>query len=133
MSKDLTVAQLERLLNKRRARLEALTQRRDSLLKQLARVDEQIAAIGGLPAEGQKVRRKRKRPKNTMTLLQAVTDVLGQHKKGITLKELAQKIRQKGYKTVSTNFENTIYQIIYNNRDKVAHDAKTKTYRLKLG
>jgi hypothetical protein len=131
MSSDLTVSQLERLLERKRARLEKLQHRRDQLLRQLARVDAQIASIGGARPLERTGRPKRKRPRNSMTLLQAVVDVLGQNKKGITLKQLAAKILEKGYKTASANFENTIYQIIYNNRDKVVHDGKTKTYRLK--
>lgn len=131
MPKDLTVAQLERLLEKKRIHLESLIQRRAKLQKQLAKIEISIASIGGTVREGKKPRRGRKRPKNTKTLFQAVSEILTHNKKGITLKELAAKIIESGYKTGSANFENTVYQIIYNNRDKVAHDAKTKTYRLK--
>lgn len=131
MAKDLTVAELERLLVKKRVRLESLIQRRAMLQKQLAKVEASIVAIGGVAREGRKLRRGRKRPKNTKTLFQAVSEALAHNKKGITLKELAARILEGGYKTGSTNFENTVYQIIYNNRDKVVHDAKTKTYRLK--
>jgi hypothetical protein len=131
MPKDLTVAQLERMLEKKRVRLENLVQRRAKLQKQLAKLEVSIVSIGGAVREGGKPRRGRKRPKNTKTLFEAVSEVLSHNKKGIPIKELAAKILEGGYKTRSANFENTVYQIIYNNRDKVAHDAKTKTYRLK--
>lgn len=131
MAKDLTVAQLEQMLEKKRVKLQKLVQRRAALQKQLAKVEASIVSIGGVIRDERKSRRKRKRPRNTKTLFQAVSDVLSHHRKGVTLKELAAKILETGYKTGSTHFENTIYQIIYNNRDKVVHDPKTKTYRLK--
>jgi hypothetical protein len=131
MARDLTVAQLERMLERKRSRLEKLIVQRGKLRRQLAQVEVQIAAIEGAVRKGVKSRRVRKRPKNTRTLLQAVTDVLSENKKGLRLKELAARIVSSGYKTASTNFENTVYQIIYNNQEKVAHDPKTRTYRLK--
>ncbi|MSR58394.1 MAG: hypothetical protein EXS05_12070 [Planctomycetaceae bacterium] len=131
MAKDMTVAQLERLLQKKRTNLDSLEQRRSRLQKKLKQLDSRIALIGGVVREGRKPRRGRKRPKNTQTLLQALSQVLTHNKKGLTLKELADKILEGGYKTASTKFQNTVYQVIYNNQDKVAHDAKTKTYRLK--
>ncbi|HTI52176.1 MAG TPA: hypothetical protein VL475_14535 [Planctomycetaceae bacterium] len=131
MPKEMTVTQLERMLERKRRHLESLIQRRNKLRRELAQLEARIVAVGGAPSEERKPRRGRKRPKNTKTLLAAVSEVLSQNKKGVPLKELAAKILEGGYKTASENFENTIYQIIYNNRDKVAHDPKTKTYRLK--
>lgn len=131
MAKEMTVAQLERLLQKKRTRLDSLEQRRKQLLKQLQQVDERIAQLGGVVRDARQPRRGRKRPKNAQTLLQAMSQVLATNKRGLTLKDLSAKILEMGYKTASSNFENTVYQIIYNNQGKVAHDPKTKTYRLK--
>ena len=47
MPKDLTVAQLERMLEKKRVRLENLVQRRAKLQKQLAKLEGSIVSIGG--------------------------------------------------------------------------------------
>lgn len=129
MATNLTVAQLERLLDRQRAKLERLLRRRATLQRQLAQVERSIAAIGGALEESP--RKKRKRPRNDRTLLQVVTEVLTGNKKGLTLKDLARQVLETGYKTGSANFENTVYQIVYNNSDKIQHDAKTKTYRLK--
>jgi RNA polymerase-interacting CarD/CdnL/TRCF family regulator len=131
MPKDLSVAQLERLLEKKRVKLEGLIKRRARLQKELAKVEGGIVSIGGIVREGRKPRRGRKRPKNTKTLFKAATEALTNNRKGLTLKELAAKIVEGGYKTGSSNFENTVYQIIYKNRATIAHDPKTKTYRLK--
>jgi hypothetical protein len=131
MSKNLTVAQLEKILQKRRAKLDALIAKRTRLLKQLAQLEAQIVAIGGVVAEQARTRTARRRPKNTKTLIVAVRDVLSQHKKGLTLRDLAEKLLASGYKTSSTNFQNTLYQCLYHNSDKLAHDPKNHTYRLK--
>lgn len=132
MKKELSVAQLERMLDKKRQRLDALLRRRDELQRQLEQVENQIATLGGASAISKGRRpRARKRPRNSKTLLQAMMEILAQHKRGLPLRDLAAQIVASGYKTSSRDFENTVYQIIYNHQDKVAHDPKTKTYRLK--
>src|SRR5262245_42533355 len=109
MAKDLTVAQLERILQKRKAKLESLIQKRTRLQKKLAQLEQQIIAIGGDVGVPGKARRPRRRPRNPKTLIVAVSEVLGQHKKGLTLRDLAGKLLESGYKTTSTNFQNTLY------------------------
>jgi hypothetical protein len=132
MANDLTVVQLERILERKRSRLDGLLKRRERLQKQLSSVEGRINAIGGNRLEGgTKTRKVRKRPKNDRPLIAVVIDVLGQHKKGLTLKELSAKVLETGYKTYSDKFENTVYQCLYNNSAKLAHDAKTHTYRVK--
>src|SRR6188768_3453955 len=118
MKKELSVAQLERMLDKKRQRLDALVRRRDELQKQLVQVEGQIAALGGAGAIAKGRRgRSRKRPKNTKTLLQAMIEILSQQKRGLPLRDLAAQIVASGYKTSSRDFENTVYQIIYNHQD----------------
>jgi len=129
MAKEFTVAQLERILLRKKTALEKLLRQRTQLQKKLAQVERRIVEIGG--AEGGKPRPPRRRPKNPQTLLVAVTQMLAQHKKGLTLRDLANKLLASGYKTSSTNFQNTLYQCLYHNSDKLAHDAKNHTYRIK--
>jgi len=129
MAKDLTVAQLERILLRKKTTLENLLRQRTQLQKKLAQVERRIVEIGG--GEGTKPRTPRRRPKNSKTLLVAVTEMLSQHKKGLTLRDLASRLLASGYKTSSTNFQNTLYQCLYHNSDKLAHDAKNHTYRIK--
>ena len=131
MARDYTVAQLERILARKKASLDKLLRQRSQLQKKLAQVERKIVEIGGMVEEGRAARRVRKRPKNVKTLLASVIDVLGPHKKGLTLRELAEKLLASGYKTSSANFQNTLYQCLYHNSDKLLHDAKTHTYRIK--
>jgi hypothetical protein len=131
MAKEYTVAQLEKILLKRKAKLESLIQQRNRLQKKLVQVEERILAIGGVVRDGQKGKRTRRRPKNAKTLIVAVSEILSQNKKGLSLRDLASKLLASGYKTASTNFQNTLYQCLYHNTDKLVHDAKSHTYRLK--
>jgi len=132
MNAELSVAQLERLLDSKRSQLDSLYRRREKLQKELQEIEQQIVAVGG----GEGVRRGnkgRKRPKNEKTLLQVVLEVLATStsKKGMGLGEISQKVLETGYKTGAYKFENTVYQCLYNNSDKINHDLSTRTYRLK--
>jgi hypothetical protein len=129
MAKEFTVAQLEKILVRKRAALEKLLRQRTQLQKKLAQVERRIVEIGG--GDGGQPRPPRRRPRNPKTLLVAVTEMLGQHKKGLTLRDLANKLLASGYKTSSTNFQNTLYQCLYHNSGRIAHDAKNHTYRIK--
>ena len=131
MARDYTVAQLEKMLHKKKAMLDKLLRQRSQLQKKLAQVEQRIIEIGGPAGEGRAARTVRRRPKNAKTLLVAVNDVLAHHKKGLTLRELAAKLLASGYKTSSANFQNTLYQCLYHNSDKLAHDAKSHTYRIR--
>jgi hypothetical protein len=130
MEKRYTIAQLEKILVKRKARLEDLVQRRNRLQKRLCHLERQIVAIGGVIPEGSNGRQFRRRPRNGKTLIQAVSETLAQHNNGLSLRALANKVLESGYKTSSTNFPNTLYQCLYHS-DKLVHDAKAHTYRLK--
>ncbi len=130
--KEYTVAQLEKMLLRRKAALDHLTRKRAQLQKKLAQVERRIVAIGGGREEPGEGRAPRRRPKNPKTLLAAVTEMLTQHKEGLRLRDLAQRLLESGYRTSSTNFQNTLYQCLHNNSDKIAHDAKAHTYRCRV-
>jgi hypothetical protein len=131
VGKNLTVTQLERMLLRKTTVLEKLRRQRALLEKKLAHVERRIVEIGGVARERGTERVPRRRPKNPMTLLAAVIEMLGQHKKGLSLRELAGKLLDSGYKTSSTNFQNTLYQCLYHNSGKILHDAKAHIYRIK--
>ena len=128
MAKGLTIRQLENTLRKRKLLLDRLKKRRDRLLKELSQLEKQIAEVGG-NLQGR--RRKSRRPRNSKTLLTAVTETLAKRKKGLTLKDLAKTVLDAGYKTSSRNFENTLYQTLYHNSATITHDHETRTYSLR--
>lgn len=123
----LTVAELERILLRRKQELEGLIRRRDRLREELAALDRRIAELqGSRPPTPVAVRR----PRNTVSLRQTVVDLLSSAGEGFTLAQLADKILETGYQTSSQNFRNVLYQCLYN-MPQVFHDEATGTYKLR--
>ena len=125
VASDLTVADLERILNSRRTILRDLNKRRSKIKKELEKVDAEIRALTGTDG----IRRGR-RTRNKQSLRLLVLELLSKNKKGYSLADLTQTILDSGYKTASTNFRNVLYQCLYN-ANGVYHDEATGTYRLK--
>jgi IS30 family transposase len=124
-SPDLTVAELERMLNARKTALRDLLKRRAKVQKELDKVDAEIQILTGTT-----VRRRGPRTKNKRSLRETVLELLKKNKKGYSLAELSRIILDSGYKTTSTNFRNVLYQCLYNTPG-VYHDESTGTYRFK--
>jgi IS30 family transposase len=124
-SPDLTVAELERMLNARKTALRDLLKRRAKVQKELDKVDAEIQILTGTTA-----RRRGPRTKNKHSLRETVLELLKKNKKGYSLAELSRIILDSGYKTTSTNFRNVLYQCLYNTPG-VYHDESTGTYRFK--
>ena len=132
-NRQLSVIQLQRLLERRSSELTRLERTRVKLRKQLANVEGKITAVGGAESArkaGPKRRKGHKRHKNEKSLKVLVTEILGQSKKGLTLKQLTDKVLSTGYKTSSSNFPNTVYQAVYNS-EGVSFDEASGLYRAK--
>lgn len=128
---EMTVAQLEQALLKKKGKLETLLARRDKLQRQLDKVQRQIGGLAGRSEEGGGTqRRKRRRPRNAKSLRTIVMDLLGKSKKGLSISELRERVEQTGYRSRSKNFNNVLYQCLYNT-DGIAHEKETGKYILK--
>jgi hypothetical protein len=127
---EMTLAQLEKALEKKKSRLDELQSRRATLQQQLARVEAQISGIAGRSSGAGGVRKRRKRPKNAQSLKGYVSDILGRNKKGLTLAELHEKLDQTDYRSKAKNFRNVLYQCLYNSED-FQQDKSTGKYSLK--
>jgi hypothetical protein len=131
--KEMSVAELERLLDSKKDRLETLQRKRDLLERQLHSVVEKINSMEGKRGNSVAAAKGRKgattRPKNDRSLKEVVTEILTQNKKGCGLDELSKKVLETGYKTSSTNFKNTLYQCLYNH-ERIQLDKSTGLYRL---
>ena len=126
---EMTVAQLERQLERKRERLADLTRQRDKLLNELAKVEGKIQEVGGRDVS-QKRTRRRRRPRNKKSLRGYVTEILSRSKKGRTLSELNDRVAKTDYKSRSANFKNVLYQTLYNT-DEIVHDKESGRYSLK--
>jgi hypothetical protein len=129
--RDLSVTALERILERRRKQLEALTRRRDALRKQLEKIEEQIRQIGGDGGQAGARRKGRRRPRNEKPLAIVVGEILKKSKPGLSLGQLTAKIVASGYKSYSEDFKNVVYQSLYNNRKTIIHDEKAGVYKLR--
>jgi hypothetical protein len=125
VSGDLTVAELERMLNTRRTALRDLNKRRSKIQKELDKVDAEIHEL-----TGEAGRRRGRRTRNKQSLREMVLDLLKKNKKGYPLADLSRMILDSGYKTASTNFRNVLYQCLYNTAG-IYHDEASGTYRYK--
>jgi hypothetical protein len=122
---DLTVADLERILNSRRTALRDLIKRRSKAQKELDKIDSEIQLLTGTSGQ-----RRGRRSKNKQSLREIVLSLLTKNKKGYSLADLSRQILDSGYKTTSTNFRNVLYQCLYNTSG-ISHDESTGTYRYK--
>lgn len=128
---SLSVADLEKILDERKAALQDLGQRRDVAQKALDDIDKQIQELMGDDRSlGMGRRRRRRRPKNEQSLRTVVLEVLKKNKAGLTLAMLADAVVETGYKSNSRNFRNVLYQCLYNT-EAIIHDAPTGCYKLK--
>ena len=129
---ELSVAELEKILQSRKSRIETLRKKRERLRNELLGVENEIRELEGRNPGGSSAvmrERFRNRPKNEKSLRTHVLDILGQHPGGLTLADLAAAILEQGYKTNSTNFKNVLYQCLYNS-DRVKHDPTDGVYRI---
>jgi len=94
-TKDLTLLDLERLLNGKKNELEQLLKKREQLERQLTEVVEKIRSIEGKKTNGELGgvgRRIAFRLQNDRTLKEVVTELLTENAKGLGLDELSKKV-----------------------------------------
>ena len=130
---SLSTEDIKKELEKREGGLSGLYARRDELEKELADVNEQIAAggTGDDPAPAKKKRGRppgsknkpkagakaktapKKRPKNEKKLPAVLADILGGKSSPMSTDEIYEAVLETGYKTTSNNFRNVVYQNLY--------------------
>src|SRR5262245_35808874 len=130
MAKDtsLSLADLEKLISNRTGQLDTLLKKRDELEAEVESLDAQLqefVTTGSISKRG-----GRKRPRNEAPLRRVMLEVLGKTKRGLSLADLSQRIKETGYKSHSHNFKNVVYQCLYNTKSVVRDDA-TGCYKVK--
>jgi len=115
MSRNLTnvaTTDLQVELRKRARRLQTLRRRRERLANQLAELDAEIQAIGGTVESGNGRAAPRKRPRNDMSLEEALAKLLKNKTMGVS--EIADAVQRAGYRTSSPNFRTIVNQTLIN-------------------
>ena len=133
-AKTRSLAELEQELREKKAELAQLEKEREQLRSRLAEVDGRITELKGKRTTT-RVRKKpgkstKKRPKNKQPLKAYLIDILSKNKKGLSMPDLIEKIKESDYKTTSSNPRSVIYQCIWT-QDEFVKDEKTGLYRLK--
>lgn len=103
---SVSVEELQAELARRNRKVSSLERKREKLREQLAAVEAELSAHGALSATGG----IRKRPKNELSLVETLQQVL----KGQTLSvtEAAQAARDAGYMTTAANFRTIVNQTL---------------------
>jgi hypothetical protein len=106
----LSVSELRRELVRRERSVGAMLRRRERLLAKVRQLDAEIAKHGGsVRAGGLAIRR---RPKNDMNLVEALSKVLTNKIMSVT--EVSQAVQDFGYKTTSPSFRTIVNQTLIN-------------------
>ncbi|MEI7657749.1 MAG: hypothetical protein WCK33_06745 [Phycisphaerae bacterium] len=119
---------LQQELRRRQRQVGALQRRRQTLLKRLQKLDDQLSAFG-VAAESGRVARGgvgRVRPKNKTSLVEALAAVL--KGKTLTVSNAAEAVKKSGYKTNAANFRVMVNQAFIKHRNifkKVSHGHYT--------
>jgi hypothetical protein len=129
-TEELSIAQLEAMLESRRAKLGKLERLREGLQKRLAALDAEIAAHGGSVSAAGIGRRRRGRAHNARSLPDTIADVLNHHGK-LKVSELVKAILATGYKTNSANFRSIVNQALIKDRKRFGA-VERGVYALKI-
>jgi hypothetical protein len=114
----LTIDDLQMEIRRRQRTVMPLQRRRDKLARKLFDLERKINSLGGHMS----VKRGRPfgsgggtRPRNSMTLLDAMQKVIGTKTMGVS--EIAEAVQTAGYKTSSANFRVIVNQALLVNSD----------------
>ncbi|MEZ6242442.1 MAG: hypothetical protein R3B57_05305 [Phycisphaerales bacterium] len=99
---------LARELSRRQQTVRRLEKRRDKIAAELEKIEAELAALGGLG--GVSIGGVRKRPKNDANLADSLAEVL--KNKTLSVTEVADAVRQAGYRTSAENFRTIVNQTL---------------------
>jgi predicted RNase H-like nuclease (RuvC/YqgF family) len=134
-STSLTIAQLERLLEERKATVVKLQKKRDGLQKKIDALDAQIAAAGGGGATPVKPPRAAAlsrtaggRVRNEMSLGDAIAAVVA-GKGAMSVGDIMDAVTASGYRSGSKNFRGIVNQTLI--KDERFQQASRGVYGMK--
>lgn len=119
---------LQQELRRRQRQVSGLQRKRQTLLKRLEKLDEQLSGLGVGVATGRVARggTGRVRPQNKVSLVEALAAVL--KGKTMTVSNAAEAVKKSGYKTNAANFRVMVNQAFIKHRNifkKVSHGHYT--------
>jgi hypothetical protein len=135
-SDSLSVAELEQMLDSRRAELSDLESRRSQLAAELEECDARISQLTGTPGRGRRGRKvARRRPgggrgRKQPALKNVIVEVLQKSKKALSVDEIVDRVLATGYKSSSDEFRKVAYLNLFHLKTSgdITHDPATKLY-----
>jgi hypothetical protein len=136
---NLTIAQLQRVLNDKKAELDKLYRQRNQLQKKMNGLDRQIERVNG-GADGLRLGRGMAggggggggtRARNEHSLLDTIEGVLRSAGKPLKVGDIMDGVLATGYRSGSANFRGIINQTLI--KDKRFGQVERGTYELKGG
>lgn len=132
LPRDLSVADLERILQRRKAELQSLTRERDQLLRQLAAVENKIRdragrSVGSGIAPGVT---RAGRAWNEASLVDTLAQVMGKVGEPMKVGDILQAVLDSGYRSNASNFRALINQTLIKERKRFANTGRG-TYQFK--
>lgn len=112
LGSNLSITELETILEDRRKELHNLHKERAQIQKRLEEIDEQIRELEGGPEEGQAAAAPVGRTHNDKSLIEMMEEVLTAAAAPMRVSEVTQKVIAAGYKTTSTNFRGIVNQAL---------------------
>jgi gamma-glutamyl:cysteine ligase YbdK (ATP-grasp superfamily) len=113
----LSVSELERILNRRRAKLAQLSREKDRLERQLAVIDNKIRAVGGGRQSGFTVTAGG-RARNPTSLLKTLVQVMENSAKPMSVEDILRGVLDTGYRSTSPNFRSIVNMTLIKERKK---------------
>lgn len=105
----LSISELQTLINSRKTKIRQLRKERRTLAGRLARIDAELAVLGGQAGASL-------RPRNEKNLVDVIADVMGQHGKPMRVGEVTDAVMAAGYRSSSTNFKGIVNQTLIKER-----------------
>jgi hypothetical protein len=117
----LTITDLERLLRKRRSALDELMRERAQLQRHADMLDAKIRLLAGRSAVGNG---GASRPRNAVSLVAALEQVLNKAHKPLGIGEILEKVQASGYHSTAVNFRGLINQTLIRERKRFANAGR---------
>src|SRR4051794_9566836 len=106
---SLSVSELQTLINSRKLKIRGLRKERRQLAARLARIDRELAIVGGVPGASL-------RPRNDKNLVDVIADVMGGAKQPMGVGEVTDAVLAAGYRSSSANFKGIVNQTLIKER-----------------
>jgi hypothetical protein len=123
LQRDMSIAELERILGRRRAEITSLTQERDRLQRQLAIIDNKIRDLAG-QGTAAIVTNRGGRARNATSLVATLSQVLGKSGKPMTVSEILQGVLDSGYRSTSPKFRGIVNMTLVKERKRFANTGR---------